>query len=117
VAIGWNASREAARALFDSLPVLKRAKAVHFIWVDPPGEGWGKEVIASLALRGVHATAESVTAGGKTAGEALLERAKTLGAGLLVIGAYGHSRLTEFILGGVTRTVLRRMKCPVLLSH
>ncbi|MGE3874516.1 MAG: universal stress protein [Parvibaculaceae bacterium] len=123
VMIGWNGSREAARAVFDGLPILKRAKAVHLVWVDPPGERHkaqsvpGEDLVRSLKLHGIEVEAELLAGRGEDAGSVLLDRTASLGAGLLIIGAYGHSRLSEFILGGVTRTVLRRMRCPVLLSH
>jgi nucleotide-binding universal stress UspA family protein len=123
VVVGWNGSREAARAAFDSLPILKRVKTVHIVWVDTPGERLspqslpGEELARSLKLHGVKAAVEQVSGGGEDAGDVLLRTARDLGAGLLVIGAYGHSRLSEFILGGATRTVLRHMTCPVLLSH
>jgi nucleotide-binding universal stress UspA family protein len=122
VVIGWNGSREAARAMFDSLPFLKQAQKIHVIWVDPPAhrssaETWGKAIAGALDPHGIRATAASVESCGKTAGDVLLKTVADTGAGLLVAGAYGHSRLSEFILGGVTRTVLREMKCAVLLSH
>lgn len=123
VVVGWNGSREAARALFDSLPILKRAKAIHVISVDPPAEcsrseSWRGEGIAdALDPHGIKVAVTPVESSGETAGHILLKKAADTNAGLLVIGAYGHSRLSEFILGGVTRTVLRNMKCPVLLSH
>lgn len=120
VVIGWNGSREAARAVFDSLPFIKRAKTVHLVWVDPPGgqrQAPGEDLVRSLKQHGVEVQVESRASHGEDAGDILLKQAKNLGAGLLVVGAYGHSRLAEFILGGVTRTVLRHMKCPVLLSH
>jgi nucleotide-binding universal stress UspA family protein len=65
----------------------------------------------------VKATVEPMPSGGIEAGEALVQKVSDLGAGLLVMGAYGHARLREFILGGATRSVLAKMKCPVLLSH
>ena len=123
VVIGWNGSREAARAAFDGLPILKRAKAVHLIWVDPPSERHGaqsvpgEDLARALKLHGVKVEAASLASRGEDAGNVLLNQARNLGAGLLIIGAYGRSRLSEFILGGVTRTALRHMKCPVLLSH
>ena len=121
IVVGWNGSREAARAAFDSLPFLQRAKAVHLIWIDPPAERRevlpAADLVRSLTLEGVNASLDPVPSQGRDPGEVLLKRAQALGAGLVVIGAYGHSRLSEFILGGVTRTVLRQMRCPVLLSH
>jgi nucleotide-binding universal stress UspA family protein len=123
VIIGWNGSREAARAVFDSLPIIKRAKTVHVIWVGPPAGRSPSEIprlegIAdALHFHGIKAVATALDGGGENTGGVLLRKAADLGADLLVIGAYGHSRLSEFILGGVTRTVLRDMTCPVLLSH
>ncbi|MFZ5677563.1 MAG: universal stress protein [Pseudomonadota bacterium] len=123
VVIGWNGSREAARAAFDSLPILRRAREVYIIRVDPPSDPGpdsslaGEDIAASLRRHGVNALLSPLITRGQDAGEALLDKAKELGAGLLVIGAYGHSRLHELVLGGVTRTVLRKMTCPVLLSH
>jgi len=123
VVIGWNASREAARVVFDSLPLLRSARTVHVVWVDPPSEARrrssppGEDIALSLRSHGVMAVASPIVTDGENAGETLLKKARDLGAGLLVIGAYGRSRLSEFVLGGVTRTVLRQMRCPVLLSH
>jgi nucleotide-binding universal stress UspA family protein len=123
VIVGWNGSREAARAVFDSLPILTRAKTVHVVWVDPPAErarseaSPGEWIARALGLHGVKVVVTPLDGDGESAGEVLLRKAADAGAGLLVIGAYGHSRLSEFILGGVTRTVLRHMTCPVLLSH
>lgn len=123
VIIGWNGSREAARALFDSLPFLERARTIHVVLVDPPAEGSGSEtwpggaLADALDLHGIKVVVTPVKGSGETAGQILLKEAVDAAAGLLVIGAYGHSRLSEFILGGVTRTVLRDMKGPVLLSH
>lgn len=123
VVVGWNASREAARAVFDSLPILRCARTVHVVWIDPSGDARGRasppgeDIALSLRSHGVTAVASPIVTDAENAGEALLRRVRDLGAGLLVIGAYGHSRLSELVLGGVTRTVLRQMRCPVLLSH
>jgi nucleotide-binding universal stress UspA family protein len=123
VVIGWNGSREAARAVFDSLPIIRRARTVNLIWVDPPAERsrWetspGEEIADTLRVHGTKVVVTPVDGGGEDAGSVLLRMTADAGANLLVIGAYGHSRLSEFILGGVTRTVLRDMRCPVLVSH
>jgi nucleotide-binding universal stress UspA family protein len=123
IVIGWNGRREAARAAFDSLPLLSCAKEVRIVWVDPQkefvekGELPGAELAETLARHGVKAVVEPMPAGGEEAGEALLRKAFDLGAGLLVMGAYGHARLREFILGGATRSVIGKMNCPVLMSH
>lgn len=121
--IGFNATREAARALFDGLPLLRRAKNVRVVWVDPykersvAGEVPGAEAAAALARHGVKATAEGLSAGGTNAGEALLQHVNDLGAGLLIVGAYAHSRMREYIFGGTTQYILANAKVPVLASH
>jgi nucleotide-binding universal stress UspA family protein len=120
--IGYNASREAARALFDALPLLRQAKDVRVVWVDPQtersiaGEVPCAEAAAALARHGIKATAEGLPSG-INAGEALLQRANDLGAGLVVMGAYAHSRLREYIFGGATQHVLGKAVIPVLMSH
>ncbi|QIG51044.1 universal stress protein [Nordella sp. HKS 07] len=123
VIIGWNGSREAARAVFDSLPILKRATKIHIVWIDPPAERQkseaipGERIARSLESQGIKVVVDPVNSGADSTGDALLKKAADLRAGMLVIGAYGRSRLSEFVLGGVTRTVMQKMRCPVLLSH
>ena len=122
--VGWNGSREAARAAFDSIPLLRRMRDVRIAWVDPeaefhsPGPLPGAEIAESLSRHGIKVVVEPLSTGGsKDAGEALLQKVSDEGASLIVMGAYGHSRLREFILGGATRSVLDGMTCPVLFSH
>ena len=123
IVVGWNASNEFTRAVFDALPILKLALEVHFTVVDPQkgddrNAKWaGADISETMARHGVKASADTYPANGGDPGTALLEHAKDLGAGLIVMGAYGHSRLREFILGGATRTILAEMDIPVLLSH
>lgn len=123
VIIGWSGRRESARAAFDSVPLLTRAKEVRVVWVDPerehprPGNLPGADLATALSRHGVNAAIEPLATGGREAGEALLTKISDSGANLLVMGAYGHSRLSELILGGATRSVLSGMDCPVLFSH
>lgn len=123
IVVGWNNSREAARAAFDALPLLKKAKTVRIVRADPQKEPElrhavaGADLAEALARHGVKATAEGYPTGGSDAGQALLQRAGDTGAGLVVMGAYGHSRLREFVFGGATQFVLSRMTVPVLMSH
>lgn len=123
VLIAWNATREAARAAFDSVPLLIGAESVHITWVDPqktlaePGSLPGAELATALSRHGIRPTAEGLPTAGLGVGEALLSHVADVGADLLVMGAYGHSRMREFILGGATRTVLQTMTVPVLMSH
>jgi nucleotide-binding universal stress UspA family protein len=120
---GYNGSKEAARAVHDALPFLKRADDVRLVWVDPAlvsetaGPLPGADMAESLDRHGVRATAESMPTNGINPAEALLTRARDLGSGMIVMGAYGHSRLKEFILGGATRYALSNMRVPLVLSH
>jgi nucleotide-binding universal stress UspA family protein len=123
VAIAWNDSRESARAAFDALPLLERAKKVRLITVSEHATGSGANTIpaaeaaASLARHGLEVEVETIGGDGRHSGSALLAKVVADGADMLVMGAYGHSRLREFVLGGVTRDVLRHMTVPVLMSH
>jgi nucleotide-binding universal stress UspA family protein len=121
--IGINGTRESARAMFEALPLLKRVKETRLVWVDPykqsgeAGEVPGAEEAAVLARHGLKAVTEPMMTDGRNAGEALLMRASDLGADLLVMGAYAHSRMREFVFGGATRHVLEHMTIPVMMSH
>ncbi|AJX85355.1 universal stress protein [Burkholderia pseudomallei] len=124
VLLAWDGSREAARAVADALPLLKRAR---FVTVESvlrrraTGAGLapaGIDVAAYLGRHGIQASfSASAHVPGVDTGAALLNRAADLHADLLVMGAYGHTRARERVLGGVTRTMLESMTVPVLLSH
>jgi len=123
VLIGWNATREATRAVNDAMPLLAGADVVTVLTIDARegpdahGELPGADISLHLARHGVKATIERTVSAGVPAGEVLLSRAADLGADLLVIGAYGHSRMRELLLGGATRSILQSMTVPVLMSH
>jgi nucleotide-binding universal stress UspA family protein len=123
VVIGWNASREAARAVNDAMPLLTAAEIVSILTIDPRegprahGELPGADISLHLARHGVKAEIERTVSADLPVGEVLLSRAADLGADLLVMGAYGHSRTRELLLGGATRSLLRSMTLPVLMSH
>jgi nucleotide-binding universal stress UspA family protein len=121
VLVAWNGSREATRAVHDALPLLKRAAKVTVLSVDPehgPGPRVPSADIAlHLARHGVVVEAASTLGLDVGVGDILLSRAADLGVDLIVMGAYGHSRVREMILGGVTRHMLRNMTVPVLMSH
>ena len=123
VVIGWDGGREAARASFDALPLLKHADRVRVVRIDPQkdpslrGSVAGADLAEALARHGVKAEAQGYPTDGQDEGQALMRCAEDVGAGLIVMGAYGHSRLAEFIFGGATRFVLNRLVCPVLMSH
>lgn len=123
VLVAWNASREATRAVTDALPILERATNVIVMAFNPEGgvEGHGDipsaDITLWLARHGVRAEASTGYATDIDTGNALLSRAADLGSDLLVMGAYGHSRLRELVLGGATRQILHTMTIPVLMSH
>jgi nucleotide-binding universal stress UspA family protein len=124
ILIGWNGTREAARAVADALPLLQQAEAVHILSVAPPEpvERDGSRLHASdlarhLARHDVRVSAATVPAGGLEAQDVLLNTAIDRSADLLVVGGYGRGRLRELVLGGVTRTLFRHATVPVLFSH
>jgi nucleotide-binding universal stress UspA family protein len=119
VMVAWDDGREAARAVFDALPFLQAAKRTRIVRIDASEKGAvpGAMIAESLDRHKVKAEITNVTSDGLSAGDALLRAANDHGAGLLVLGAYGHSRFTEFIFGGVTRHIVHHLDRPVLMSH
>jgi len=123
VLVAWNASREATRALNDALPLLRGAKAVTVLAVNPRhgiaghGDVPAADIALHLARHGVKAEAAHTIAQDIGEGDALLSYAADISADLIVCGGYGHSRAREMVFGGVTRTLLREMTVPMLLSH
>jgi nucleotide-binding universal stress UspA family protein len=119
VAVAWDGGREAARAAFDALPFLRMAKKVRIFGVDETKRGMEQEadIAEALSRQGVKTEITHVASSGLNTGETLLRAAQDHGAGLLVMGAYGHSRFSEFVFGGATRHVLRHLTMPVLMSH
>jgi nucleotide-binding universal stress UspA family protein len=119
IVLGWDGGREAARATFDAMPLLRMARRVRRLSIDvaPRGSEPAAEIAESLAHHGVKTEITHVTSDGMNAGETLLRAAKDHGAGLLVMGAYGHGRFTAFIFGGATRHVFKNLSLPVLMSH
>jgi nucleotide-binding universal stress UspA family protein len=114
VLIAWNATREAARAVSDAMPLLTSTELVTVLTIDPRegphghGKLPGADIALHLARHGVEAQIERTVSAGMPVGEVLLSRVADLGADLIVMGAYGHSRAREVLLGGATRSVLRR---------
>ncbi len=121
ILVAWNRTREAARAVHDALPLLTRAKAVTVMEVNPRGSETphiaGADIAKHLARHGVKADVSAAVAGDIEVGDMILSRITDLGADMLVMGAYGHSRLREFTFGGVTRHLLQHMTVPVFMSH
>lgn len=119
VVVAWNETRESARAVNDALPFIERADKVTVLQIDPPdGQGTAAtELARRLAHHDVRAEAQHTVSGGVAAGEILLSMVADLDADLLVMGAYGHSRVRELTLGGVTRSVIAHMTLPVMMSY
>ncbi len=117
--IAWNGSREAARAVRDALPLLKLVRKVTVLAVNSKGDGDepGADIALHLARHGIQVEIDQDTAPDMDTADVLLSRASDLGSDLIVMGAYGHARMRETILGGVTRSMLAEMTVPVLMSH
>jgi nucleotide-binding universal stress UspA family protein len=120
VLVAWQARREAARALDTALPLLQQAREVHLVtWSDDdtalPRQQ--QEVVDYLALHGVPGVQRHQGKVPPDTGAALLSLSEGVGADLLVMGCYGHSRARELVLGGASRTVLRDARLPVLMAH
>ncbi|MFO1304081.1 MAG: universal stress protein [Burkholderiales bacterium] len=124
VLVAWKESRESARAAADALPLLAHAKAVRVLSIGGASdEETARDVLADrdiaawLAQHGVEATVRHEVAEDVDAGNFILSRAADFGADLIVMGAYSRPRLSEVVLGGVTRLMLQTMTVPVLMSH
>jgi nucleotide-binding universal stress UspA family protein len=120
--VAWNASAEAARAIADALPLLARAERVNVIVFETGqagdhGEEPGADAALYLARHGVKATVSRYGSPDIDVGSQILSRAADMEADLIVMGAYGHSRMRELVLGGVSRTILESMTAPVLMSR
>lgn len=123
VTIAWNGSREAARAVFDALPLLQSAEIVEIFCVNPPERAdkahvpAGSELAASLTRHGINALVSRQQTAGASAAAAIANRLADNAVDLLVMGGYGHSRWWEMIFGGVTRNILGSMTALTLLSR
>lgn len=121
IAIAWDESRVAARALCDALPLLSAGGRVSVVTVQEEkllrGSGIAQTLATSLERRGYSAKPINVTLMGRSIAEALQDAALKEGAQLLAMGGFGHSRLRDFILGGATKGVFSNLRLAVLLSH
>jgi len=121
VMVCWDGSRPAARAIADAMPLLERAGLVEVVIIanergkqdEIPGADMGQH----LARHGLKVEVKRITMGDIDVADALLSHAADSSSDFIVMGAYGHSRWREFVLGGVTRSILHSMTAPVLMSH
>jgi len=122
VVVAWNESREALAAIRASLPFLQQSGRVNLALVDPPSHGPdrsdpGGELGEALSRHGVHAEVSVLARSMPRISEILCRHSRDIGAGLIVMGAYGHSRFREAILGGATRDMLEMTEIPILLAR
>ncbi len=119
ILIAWNGSRESARAVRDALPLLARARKVTVFSVNPTKRDHipGADIAAQIALHVAKVEVAHTVARDIDVGDVLLAAVTDRSADLVVMGAYGHSRLREIVLGGATQSLLGQMTVPVLLSH
>jgi nucleotide-binding universal stress UspA family protein len=121
VMVCWDGGRAAARAIADAMPLLRRAGNVDVVIVtDERGKRdqiEGADMGAHLARHGLNVEVTRTALGDIDVADVILSRAADMSTDFIVMGGYGHSRLREFVLGGVTRSILRSMTVPVLMSH
>ena len=123
ILVGWNASREARRAVADALPFLVAASSVTLLVVDSEeragrhGEEPGADIALYLARHGARVEVEQVLSKGTPVADIILSFARDHGMDLIVIGAYSHARSVEMMFGGVTRTLLKLAPVPLLMSR
>jgi nucleotide-binding universal stress UspA family protein len=121
ILVCWDGSRSAARAVGDAMPFLLRAEAAEVVVVSSKAgksdELPGADIARHLARHGLKVDLNRIVTGELDVANMLLSRAADFSADFMVMGGYGHSRLREFILGGVTRSILGSMTVPTLMSH
>lgn len=123
VLLAWDSRAQSARAAREALEMMTKADSVRVTMVDPTalprgsGDEPGADVAAYLARHGINVTVDTLASGGKTVAQVLQQHAFDVSADVIVMGAYGHSRLREFIFGGVTQSMLDETKLPVLMAR
>ena len=117
--IAWDGKRAAARALSDAMDLLETEDSITVLHVGEEDEVRmpGRDIMEHLSRHGLSASLNSQPKAGMAISDIVLNTCAESGAGLLVMGAYEHSRFSEMILGGVTRDIVSRTHIPVLMSH
>jgi nucleotide-binding universal stress UspA family protein len=123
IVIAWDASREATRAVSEARPFLAGCEAALVLTVDAKprafghGDQPGQNIASHLSRRGVKVEVRNADSMGRAISDALLQEAESYGADLMVMGAYGHSRLRELVFGGATRELLDDSRLPLFMAH
>ena len=121
ILIAWNGEPEAAKAAHESLRWIQGDAEVHIAMVDPDeyahGPNPGDDLAAYLSRHGLKVTVDRLPGGRRNVSEVLIEHATDISADMIVMGAYGHSRLREWLLGGTTRDILQKADLPVMMAH
>jgi nucleotide-binding universal stress UspA family protein len=123
IVIAWDASVEASKAVRDALGLMKAAREVHAVLIDPVpsfdghGPEPGADLGAYLARHGIHVTVHRLPRQGREAADIINQTAADVGADLIVMGGFGHSRLRQRIFGGTTTSMIRSARIPVLMAH
>lgn len=123
VLVAWNGTRESSRAVFDALPFILEAEQTEILTIDAPDSGGdlpessGADIAAALVRHGANVIVTNESSDGLGVSAVIENRAVEINADLLVMGAYGHSRLREFLFGGVTREVLKSMPVATFMSR
>ncbi|WEX90481.1 universal stress protein [Sinorhizobium garamanticum] len=123
VLLAWDSRAEAARAAREALELMTKATSVHVTLVDPEaapgksGEEPGADVAAYLARHGINVTVDQLPSAGRPVASVLQQHAVDISADMIVMGAYGHSRVRELIFGGVTKTMLDDAAIPILMAR
>jgi nucleotide-binding universal stress UspA family protein len=122
ITIAWKSSKEAARAVFDALPLMRKSRRVRLLTVvedsvENADNASRAELVSTLLRHGIETEIDSISKIGVSVGDAILDYVTKRNQDLLVMGVYGHSRFREFFLGGASRDVLAYPTVPILLSH
>ena len=114
--LAWDGKRECARALTVAMPMLSKVKKIDVVSINTEDEG-AREIAQHIARHGIEAKVHLVKDCQLEIGSILLDQAASLDSQMIIMGAYGHSRIRELMLGGTTRYILEHVTLPVLLSH
>ncbi len=119
IIVAWRNTRESTRAIAEAIPLMKAAARTQLVIVEPKSaeDEQPMDVVAHLKRHGIKVDVAKFEMGDGAVSDTLLNEARDMGADLIVMGAYGHSRFREWVLGGVTREMIEKSKLPILMAH